>query len=81
MIVKDETNENIERHKQKLGLTGDVYLLGVQIESLESHKRLIPTSTVTTIEEAEVERIAYEEELKREREELAKQFEEEQEEI
>ena len=61
MIFKNNTNADIERHKARLGLTGDVYLIkGVLIESLASHKRLIPESTATTIEEAEVERIAYE---------------------
>ena len=61
MIIKDKTNPNIERHKQRLGLTGDVYIVNdLFIESLESHKVLIPTSTATTIEEAEQERIQYE---------------------
>lgn len=61
MIYKNNTSADIERHKARLGLTGDVYLIkGVLIESLASHKRLIPESTATTIEEAEAERIAYE---------------------
>ena len=70
MIIKDHTDSAVERHKQRLRLTGDVYLInGVQLESLESHKRLIPTSTATTIEEAEAERIAYELELEEKRRE------------
>ena len=70
MIIKDHTDSAVERHKQRLRLTGDVYLInGVQLESLESHKRLIPTSTATTIEEAEEERIAYELELEEKRRE------------
>ena len=70
MIIKDHTDSAVERHKQRLRLTGDVYLInGVQLESLGSHKRLIPTSTATTIEEAEAERIAYELELEQKRRE------------
>lgn len=70
MIIKDHTDSAVERHKQRLRLAGDVYVLnGVQIESLESHKRLIPTSTAKTIEEAEAERIAYELELEEKRRE------------
>lgn len=69
MIIKDHTDSAVERHKQRLRLTGDVYLInGVQIESLESHKKLIPTSIATTIEEAEAERIAYEQDLEEYRE-------------
>ena len=68
MIIKDKTNADIERHKEKLGLTGDVYLFKEHfIESLGSHKKLVPNSTATTIQEAEQERIIYEaqQELKR----------------
>lgn len=68
MIIKDKTNADIERHKEKLGLTGDVYLFKEHfIESLESHQKLVPNSTATTIQEAEQERIIYEaqQELKR----------------
>ena len=66
MIIKDKTDSNIERHKQHLGLTGDVYLVdGIFMESLESHKVLIPESKATTIEEAYEERIAFEEERKK----------------
>ena len=61
MIIKDGTNANIEKHKQKLGLTGDVYLVNDHfMESLASHRRLFPDSTATTIEDAMAERIAYE---------------------
>ena len=64
MVIKDNTNPAVERHKARLGLTGDVYIVnGLLIESLESHKQLLPASTATTIEEAEQERIAYEEAL------------------
>lgn len=59
MIVKDKTDVKTEDHKQQLGLTGDVYVVGHFIENLESHKRLIPQSTATTIEEAEQERLEY----------------------
>jgi hypothetical protein len=58
MIIKNGTNERIEKIKQKLNLTGDVYLIkDTYIESLESHKKLNPNSTATTIEEAEEERL------------------------
>ena len=71
MIIKDKTDYAIERHKAKLGLTGDVYLInGILIESLESHKNLIPASTATKIEEAEEERLNYERELEEMRAEL-----------
>lgn len=64
MVIKDNTNPAVERHKARLGLTGDVYIVnGLLIESLESHKQLLPASSATTIEEAEQERIAYEEAL------------------
>lgn len=58
MIVRDLANFDIEKHKIRLGLKGDVYIYnGVQIESLESHKRLYPDSTAKTIEEAYAERV------------------------
>ena len=64
MVIKDKADANIERHKQRLGLVGDVYLInGVLIEDLYTHRLLIPTSIATTIEEAEQERIEYEERL------------------
>jgi hypothetical protein len=72
MIVRDKTNEIIERRKTRLGLSGDVYIFNSHfIESLESHKRLIPNSTAATIEEAYDERVAYEEEQERRRAEEA----------
>ena len=78
MIIKNGTNSNIEQHKQKLGLTGDVYLVnGHLLESLESHHRLFPDSTATTIEDAMAERIAYEQEQERIRLEQAAQAEQE----
>lgn len=78
MIIKDGTNANIEKHKQKLGLTGDVYLVNDHfMESLESHRRLFPDSTATTIEDAMAERIAYEQEQERIRLEQAAQAEQE----
>ena len=59
MIIRDGSDPKIERMKYKLGLTGDVYLVGQNyIESLESHKMLILNSTAETIEEAEQERLA-----------------------
>lgn len=78
MIIKNGTNSNIEQHKQKLGLTGDVYLVnGHLLESLESHRRLFPDSTATTIEQAESERITFEQEQERIRLEQAAQAEQE----
>jgi|GEM_PF-2918746 len=78
MIIKDGTNANIEKHKQKLGLTGDVYLVNDHfMESLASHRRLFPDSTATTIEDAMAERIAYEQEQERIRLEQAAQAEQE----
>ena len=78
MIIKDGTNANIEKHKQKLGLTGDVYLVNDHfMESLASHRRLFPDSTATTIEDAMAERIAYEAEQERIRLEQAAQAEQE----
>ena len=64
MIIRDGENSQIERLKSKAGIIGDVYLINEHLmESLSSHKKLITNSTATTIEEAEEERIAYEEEL------------------
>ena len=78
MIIKDKTNADIERHKEKLGLTGDVYLFKEHfIESLESHKKLVPNSTATTIQEAEQERIIYEAQQELKRLEQAEQHNEE----
>ena len=80
MIIKNGTNEQIERLKIKAGIMGDVYLVKEHLmESLSSHKTLFPDSEATTIEEAEAERIAYEEEQERilEEERLAAQAEQE----
>lgn len=72
MIIRDKTDEIIERRKTRLGLSGDVYIWnGHFIESLGSHKVLIPDSTAQTIEEAYEERVAYEEEQERRRAEEA----------
>lgn len=61
MIIKNGTDTKIEETKARLGLSGDVYIYNDHyIESLESHKTLIPTSTATTIEDAEEERVQYE---------------------
>ena len=60
MIIPNGTDPNIEKHKQKLGLSGDAYLLeGHLLETLESHKRLFPDSQATNIQEAEAERLVY----------------------
>ena len=79
MIIRDKTDEVIERRKTRLGISGDVYIWnGHFIESLDSHKVLIPDSTAQTIEEAYDERVAFEEEKERRRaEEAAREAEEE----
>lgn len=79
MIIKNNTDERVERRKRRIGLSGDVYIWnGHFIESLDSHKVLIPDSTAQTIEEAYDERVAYEEEQERRRaEEAAREAEEE----
>lgn len=74
MIIKDGTDPKIEKVKERLGLTGDVYIDDAHhIESLYSHIRLLTEnnypSSATTIEEAEIERYAYEEEMERRRRE------------
>ena len=72
MIIRDKTDEIIEQRKMRLGLSGDVYIWnGHFIESLDSHKVLIPDSIAQTIEEAYDERVAYEEEQERRRAEEA----------
>lgn len=83
MIIKSNTNERIENLKARIGLSGDVYFIekGHLMESLQSHKRLFPDSAATTIEEAESERIAYEEEQERIMRELAEQQKDEEEQI
>lgn len=78
MIKPNGTDPKVEKHKQKLGLSGDAYLLdGHLLETLESHKRLFPDSRATTIQEAEAERIAYEEEQARIRAEESARAEQE----
>lgn len=74
MIIRDGTNPKIEEIKETLGISGDVYIDDANhIESLYSHKRLLTEnnypSTAATIEEAEVERYAFEEEMERRRRE------------
>lgn len=74
MIVKDGTNPKIEELKARLGLTGDVYLYNNHfVENLESHKKLIPNSVATNISEAFVERVEYEIEQEKIREEMQKE--------
>lgn len=82
MIIANGTNQQIERLKERARISGDVYLINDHLmESLESHKRLFPDSTATTIQEAELEREAYEiafaEELARQQEEARLQAEQE----
>ena len=61
MIIKNGTDAAIEERKRRLNLEGDVYIYeGHFIESLESHRRLVPDSTASTIEEAYDERVEYE---------------------
>lgn len=75
MIIRNGTDPKIEQFKQKLGLKGDVYVVNEHlIESLESHRVLVPNSTAVTIEEAEQERLVYEEEIARIRDEQASLF-------
>ena len=75
MIIKENTDNKIEEMKAKLGLTGDVYLYNEHfIESLESHKNLIPNSTAQTIEEAYEERITWELEQSEKRRLEAEQY-------
>ena len=85
MIVKDKTDLKIENLKERLNLTGDVYIYNEHfIESLESHKNLVKNSVATTIEEAYEERVNWEKEqeekriaeLKKYKEEHPEEFEE-----
>lgn len=74
MIIRDGTNPKIEEIKETLGISGDVYIDDANhIESLYSHIRLLTEynypSTATTIEEAELERVDFEAEMERRREE------------
>jgi len=78
MIFRDGENQRIEEIKEKRGISGDVYVYEDHfMESLVSHKRLVPNSTATTIEEAEAERIIFEEELATKRAAEARKAEEE----
>lgn len=68
MIVRDGTDPTIEKYKENIGITGDVYIDDERrIESLESHTRLLASYGVVSeagaIEEAEVERVQFEAEL------------------
>ena len=57
MIIKENTNPQIEKLKAQAGLTGDCYLInGHLLESLESHNRTFHKNA-ETIEEAEAERL------------------------
>lgn len=69
MIYYDGTEpQKIKDYKEKLGIEGDVYIYNdIFIENLAGHKKLIPSSTANTIEEAYEERVAYEEELEEQR--------------
>ena len=74
MIIRDGTDPKIEEIKETLGISGDVYIDDANhIESLYSHIRLLTEynypSTATTIEEAELERVDFEAEMERRREE------------
>lgn len=61
MIVKNGTDAGIEERKAAFGLEGDVYIYeGHFIEDMTGHRRLIPESTASTIEEAYQERVEYE---------------------
>lgn len=81
MIYLDGTDETVEKHKKKLGITGDVYIVNHFINSLESHKKFFTDSTATTIEEAQTEMENYlleeEEKQKAAMEEAQAQAEEE----
>lgn len=77
MIFKDGQDAVIEKRKARLGLSGDVYVYNHRIEDIAGHKRLFPESTAETIEDAEAERIAFEEELERKRAEEAARVAEE----
>ena len=57
MIIKENTNHQIEKLKAKAGLSGDCYLInGHLLESLESHNRTFGLNA-ETIEEAEQQRL------------------------
>ena len=76
MIVKENTNPQIEKLKAKAHITGDVYLIGHLLESLESHNKTFG-SHCQTIEEAEQDRLRIIEEEKARLAELEEEFPEE----
>ena len=59
MIYRDKRNLKIETVKQKLGLSGDVYVVDGVIEDLQSHLKISENFIATNIEEAEQEMIYY----------------------
>ena len=64
-IIRSGKEQKIENFKATLGITGDVYIdENNHIASLETHRALMEMygypSTATTIEEAEIERAAFE---------------------
>lgn len=74
MIIRENEDSKIEQMKAALSISGDVYLDDANhIESMESHKKLMASydypSSAQTIEEAETERAAFEQELERRRQE------------
>lgn len=74
MIIRDGTNPRVEKIKETLGISGDVYIDDANhIESLYSHIWLLNEnnypSMATTIEEAELERLDFEAEMERRRRE------------
>ena len=84
MIIAHGTNQQIESLKARAGIPAeaDVYLVKDHyMESLDTHRALFSWSTATTIQEAEGERLVYEqqleEELERKREEARLQAEQE----
>ncbi len=73
-IVRNNTDAKVEEMKLKLNLSGDVYIYNNHfMESLESHKKLFPESSATTIEQAYLERVEYEQEKLRLQQEQAAQ--------
>lgn len=82
MIIRKNDIERL-KHRQAFNLQDeDVYIYNNHfIESLRTHKLLIPNSKATTIEEALEERIAYEEEQELERIRLLQEHEEQEEPI
>ena len=73
MIIRNETDQRIERLKRKAHITGDCYLINWHLlESLESHNRTFHSSC-QTIEEAEAERLLILEEEARQIAEMAEE--------